>query len=529
MMPRAPLLMMLLIGCATGERFADRAILWRDPDDKPIPVPQKREPGYHWLAVRDAAFQPLDHITALDYGREATNVNALDEVPDSSWWTDRRRLPQRAQPRSFSDDEIARGAFADHPRPILPFTIIKGKDKGGTLGFIVKDAIGRQFAVKIDPPGYVDIGTSTEVVVSRLAWAAGWNVPAESIVELRVGDLILSPSATTTDADGNKIALDAERFRQLLAKAPMSTAGTIRALASLWIEGIIVGPYRYFGRRADDGNDRVAHQDRRDLRGYGVFSAWVNNIDSTEVNTLDSYVGERGRGHVVHFQQDVGGAFGSRPRGTMDYWMGSDTYFSPGRMVESIVSFGLIRRAWEGEALRARRARMIAVYPEIGWFDGDAFEPQKWHPVFDNPAFERATARDRYWGAKRVVQIGESELRAAIAEGHYGQAAALQLFETLWKRRQAIARAYFTDVAPLDYFRVERGELCWDDLWIDAGLGDEQSAAYDADGQVRVSRCAPVGRGYRVVSLRVRRAGERRFGPAVRVHLIDRRIVGVER
>lgn len=520
------------VGCRPGARFADRAILWKDPDDKPIPMPKLRDPPYHWVAIRDAAFKPLDRALALDYGRESVNVNAVDETPDSSWWSDRRREAGSGRPRGLTGDEMKRGAFGEQPPPQLPLTVTKGKSKGGNLGFVVKDALGRQFAIKFDPPGYVALETSTEVVVSRLAWAGGWNVPAESIVDLRLGDLILSPRATTNNAAGDKIPLDAEHFRELMARAPMSTDGTMRAMASLWIEGTPLGPYAYFGRRRDDPNDRVPHEDRRDLRGYGVFSAWVNNIDTTEANTFDSYVGDRGRGHVVHWQQDVGGAFGSRAGGAMEYWMGSDTYFSPGQMLESLFSFGIVNRAWEGEGVHARRARMLALYPELGWFEGDSFEPQKWHPIFDNPAFERATARDAYWGAKRVVQIGEGELRAAISEGRYRAAAADKLFQILWKRREAIARAYFAIQPPLDYFRVEKSQLCWDDLWITAGLDAEHSADYEANGRPVMrdeARCAPVGQGYQVVALAVRRNGERRFSPPVKVHLIDRRIVGVER
>ena len=519
-------------GCAPPVRFADRAVLWKDPDDKPIPVPEPRDPPYHWMAIRDAAFNPLDRALALDYTQESVNVNAVDETPDSSWWTDRMRVPGQPRPRVLAPDEIARGAFADAPRPQVPLTVVKGKEKGGTLGFIVKDAYGRQFAVKIDPPGYVSLNTSTEVVVSRLAWAGGWNVPAESILDLQLGDLILSPKATTTDSDGVKRPLDAERYRQILARAPMAADGTIRALASLWIEGEIVGPFTYLGRRRDDANDRVAHEDRRDLRGYGVFSAWVNDVDATETNTLDSYVGAKGRGHVVHFQQDVGGSFGSRAAEPMFYWMGADTYFSPGRMLESLLSFGIVRRRWEGEDVRARRARLLALYPEIGWYDDVGFEPRDWHPIFDNPAFERATARDRYWGAKRILQIGEPELRAAIAEGRYRPVAAERLFEILWNRRETILRAYLRDVPPLDYFRVEKGALCWDDLWIRAGFDGEGAAEYSANGQL-IARgdppCAAVGGGYRVMALAVKRTGERHFSRAVRVHLIDRRIVGVER
>ena len=533
MRARALLMMMLLCGCAPQVRFADRAILWKDPDDQPVAMPAVRDPPYHWVAIRDAVFAPADQVLAIDYTRESVNVNAVDEVPDSTWWTDRSRVPGQARPHLLSPAEMARGAFGDEPQPALPLTVVKGKNRGGTLGFIAKDALGRQFAIKIDPPGYVSLNTSTEAVVSRLAWAAGWNVPAESILDLRVGDLVLSPKATTTDADGHKHPLDAEKFRLLLAKAPQSPDGTIRALASLWIAGKIVGPYTYLGRRRDDGNDRIAHEDRRDLRGYGIFSAWVNNVDTTEANTLDSYVGAPGRGHLVHYQQDVGGSFGSRAAEPMFYWMGGDTYFSLGRMLGSLFSFGIGHRAWEGEAVRARRARLLALYPELGWYDDAGFDPRRWHPIFDNPAFERATRRDRYWGAKRILELGEPELRAAIAEGHYRAPAAERLFEILWSRRQKILRDYFGETPPLDYFRVESGQLCWDDLWITAGLDDERSADYLADGRLVARdqpRCAPVAaRGYRVVVVRVRRNGERHFSPEVRVHLIDRRIVGVER
>src|SRR5207253_10975798 len=117
-------------------------------------------------------------------------------------------------------------------------------------------------------------------------------------------------------------------------------------------------------------------------------------------------------------------------------------------------------------------------------------------------------------------------------EGRYRPPAAERLFQVLWKRREKILRAYFRELPPLDYFRVENGALCWDDLWIEAGLAGERSADYSANGALvarDAPRCATVGRGYRVIALRVRRNGERSFSREVRVHLIDRRIVGVER
>ena len=521
------LVLLSLAGCAAG-RFADRGILWHDPDDRPAPLPRKAEPDYNWIAIRDVAILPVDRTLTLDYVREATNVNALDETPDSSWWVDRHRVPN-APPRVLSDDEMTRGAFGERPMPQPPLTVVKSKDAGANIGFIVKDALGRQFAIKVDPPGLIGMDTSTEVVVSRLAWAAGWFVPAEALLDLSPSDLQLSPTATTIDKTGQKIPLDSVRFRKILAHAPFQSDGTIRVLASLWIEGTILGPYAYYGRRSDDKNDRIDHQNRRDLRGYGVFCPWVNNIDTTDINTLDSYLGKPGQGHVVHWQQDVGGSFGARAANPIDYWMGFDTYLSLTRMLESFFSLGTWLRAWSSDEVRTRRAREIATFPELGFFDAEHFDPRRWHPIFDNPAFERATRRDHYWGAKRILQIGPSELRAAIAVGRYRKAAADRLFDVLWQRRQIVARAYLRDTAPLDNFTLTGRRLCWDDLWIDAGLDNPGSAVYRVGAHEQRERCTDVGDGYQILTLRVHRVRDKGFGPSVRVHLFDRRLIGIER
>src|SRR5262249_51620197 len=132
-------LLTVLAGCATTTRFADRPVLWRDPDDLPIARPRTPLPaGIQWTGFRDAVVFPADRALALDYGEESENVNALDEVPDSSWYVDLRRANMtgdaRLRPRAFSADEMTRGPFGDDPGPIAPFTIIKGKTIGSTPG-----------------------------------------------------------------------------------------------------------------------------------------------------------------------------------------------------------------------------------------------------------------------------------------------------------------------------------------------------------------------------------------------------------
>ncbi len=545
--PYASLVWLVLCGCNAPVRFSDRAILWREPDTAPIPVPATTDALPDYIGLRDVAYLPLDRELKLDYFREAVNVNALDEVPDSTWFEDLRRIADdrgQMRLRSFSSAQMERGAMLDDPEPKPPFTVTKGKGAGANLGFEVKDALGRKYLFKMDPPGLVGLDTSTEVVATRLAWASGWNVPSETLVDFKASDLRLSPEATTRDPRLNsKLPLTRALLDQMLHTAPAAADGTIRAIASRWIAGQIVGPFAYFGRRHDDANDRVPHEDRRDLRGFGTFSMWINNIDSLETNTLDSYVGKTGKGHLLHYQQDVGGAFGARAEEPISWWMGTDIYLAPSRILTSLLTVGLIKQPWDGDNVRVDRARLVAAYPELGNFDWEHFEPAHWHPVLDNPAFERQTRRDRYWGAKRVLAFNEEELRGAIRSGHYRPQAAERLFEVLWKRRERIARAYLAPVAALDFFRFEKGGMCFDDLWVVAGLGGENVTRYAVSGDGVIppgeSEGGPqcvglrVQDGYRVVELRVQRAGERHFGPPVRVHFVergaDRRIVGIER
>jgi hypothetical protein len=541
--------MLSLSGCAVTPhqpaRFADRPILWRDPDALPSRRPAPHQAGIQWTGMRDAILLPSNRALSLDYGSESINVNALDEVPDSSWFVDTRRLgltgDDRLRPRSLSADEMTRGPFGDDPGPALPLTIIKGKAIGSTPGLVAIDAHGQRYMLKFDPPGWLGMNTSTEVVAARLAWASGWLVPAEKIIDVRPEDLRLDPRAKSKDEWDQDIPLTAEMIAKLVERSPREADGALRICASRWLDGRSLGSWAYTGHRADDANDRIAHENRRDVRGFGVFAAWVNDIDTMENNTMDAYVGPEGAGHVIHYQQDVGGSFGQFAAVPAEVWMGDETFFMPGRILLSFVSFGASQRHWEGSALEARRKQQMRDYHELGYFDDATFDARAWHPILDNPAFVRQTARDRYWGAKRVAAFTQEEVRAAVALGHYAPATAERLYQILWSRRERIARAFFSDVAALDHFRFAGHTLCFDDLWLQAGLGDEAGTRYFtvADGRRRalaaggclVTDARP---GYHVVELGALRDGVAAAKvPTVKVHFVatanGAHVVGLER
>ncbi|HEX6835031.1 MAG TPA: hypothetical protein VF334_00585 [Polyangia bacterium] len=527
-------------GCG-GLRFVERGVVWRDPDDAPITRPRERPVDVDWSAARSVVLQPIDRFLSLDYGVEAVNVNALDEVPESSWFHDPRRAPDgggAARPRALATDEMAWGAATPDDVPVPPLTIVKGKTVGAMLGFVVKDARGVRYMVKLDPPGRPGFATSVEVVVSRLAWACGWRVPKELMIALAPAELRIAPSATAKDERDRARPFLRDDLARMLA--PLAAAagpdGRILVLASRWLAGDSLGPFRYQGRRSDDPNDRWPHEDRRELRGFGVFSAWVNNVDTLENNTLDMYEGAPGRGHVVHYQQDVGGAFGVWANQPMRAWMGHETYFDVPHILGALVSLGLSSGFWvEQRFLDELRAR-DAAEPALGAFAAERFDPRAWRPNLPNAAFSRQTARDRYWAAKRIALVDERELRAAIAAGRYPADVAGRLYEILWRRRAAVLRAYFGAVTALDYFRVEGGRLCFDDLGAAAGLGAARITASDG-GRARavVSSVAGgacvegvAGSGYHVVALSASRP-QARATPPVRVHVASGRVVGVER
>ena len=371
-------------------------------------------------------------------------------------------------------------------------------------------------------------------------------MPADEVVDLSRADFVVPPQATMFNDWGQRIPLDAGDVDAILWHAAHTRDGRYRAVASRWVDGHVLGAFSWLGRDRADGNDRYDHQNRRDLRGFGVFAAWVDDIDTIDLNTLDSYVGADGHGHVEHYQLDLGGSFGAFAAAPKLYWMSDQSYFQYDRIFGSLATAGVVPHRWESQRWQSRRETLVEQYPEFGGFSSEHFEPRKWRPIVDTPPFVRMTERDRYWGARRVAAFSRDELGGAIAAARYRPAAADYLRDVLWRRREIVARDGFSRVGPFDHFFVDGQRLCFTDWWVRAGLGGgdatdyrarEKGALLDvhhgaaADGSVCVA--LPRGDGYRVVELDALRPGERHFGPGVAVHLVVRdgraRVVGALR
>ena len=122
MTPR--LLLVLLVACTTGDvlppvRFANVPAVVAVNDRRDVATPPATRVHYPWLYNYDGAIQRrISRALELPSPKRSLGVNALDEVPDSTWFTNRVGV------RDLRDDEIRNGPLtADSPELHTPWTV----------------------------------------------------------------------------------------------------------------------------------------------------------------------------------------------------------------------------------------------------------------------------------------------------------------------------------------------------------------------------------------------------------------------
>jgi hypothetical protein len=441
---------------------------WVDHDRQPIHRPRDWEPSFWGQHFNQGLVAPLSHVfdipdkllwAARAFGarpqREAVNVNAFDEVPNSSWFTNRNHM--RAVPVS----QLSRGPDSVFV-PAKPWTIKHAKRGGWSPGFQVKDAEGKKWLVKLDPRGYPQLGSGADMVARTLLHAAGYNVPHNAPVRFRRSDV-------TIDADllsGAK----GERFTEadldsVLAQGAVFPDGSYSAYASFFLAGHPLGSPSMNRLRPGDSNDRYVHANRRELRGLFALCSWINNWDTKDHQFLDLFVETRDSlGHVEHYVLDLGSSFGASATGPKELWVSYENMIDFSWIGRRIVTLGFAEEPW-------RRARQETGIPSVGNYESAVYRPQHFRQVVPQPAFREMTDRDGYWGAKIVASFSDAQIAAAVEAAHYDDPRATDyLVQNLIVRRDKIAEHWFGKVAPLDFFWVQDGVLRFRDLAVDIGL-----------------------------------------------------------
>jgi len=388
----------------------------------------------------------------------AQAVNTLGEPMESAWWR-RRHYYNRMPP-----DELKRGVGSGSPPSTGgEWTITAAKTEGVTPGFVIQDETGTLYVLKFDPIDYPQLATGADMITSKIFHAVGYNVPEYYVVHFDADRLVVGDDVELRDSIGQKRKMTRRDVIELLLDAPRDSDGRWRAIASRWLPGKPLGPFRFYGTRTDDPNDIVPHEHRRDLRGYKVFCSWVNHDDSRAINSLDMLVEEDGVRFIRHYLIDFGSTLGSAtnapnsPRGGHEYlWDGSST-------VKQLFSLGL----WVPPWAKQKDPRIESV----GKFEARVFDPVTWVPEYPNAAFVNALPDDNFWAAKQVMAFSGEDIRAIVEVAEYSdQRAADYVARTLIERRDKIGRAHFARVLPLDRFEIRDGKLTFEDLEMTHGF-----------------------------------------------------------
>jgi len=389
----------------------------------------------------------------------AVNVNTIDEVPDSSWFTNRiGRL-------GMSVDEIARGPNTLETPNIDDWPVVEGKSSGITPGYRVVAPDGRLYQVKFDPPGNPEMASGAEVIGAAFYHAIGYNVVQGYVVEVDPARIVIAPNATTVDMRGRKVQITRTNVDRLLSVAAKLPNGKYRATLSRFADGKPLGYFKYYGTRPDDPNDIHPHEHRRELRANRVFAAWLNHDDSRGLNSLDMLEGEAGRQSIRHYMFDFGSIMGSGSTTPQVPRAGNEYILEWGPAFKTLATFGLYIRPW-----------ILVDYWEgaksVGRFEGDFFDPVKWRPEYPNPAFDNMTPDDAFWAARLVAKFSDEAIRAVVAKARYSEpGAAEHIAATLIKRRDKVLRAWLTGVNPLVNAKLSSdGILTFENAAVDAGI-----------------------------------------------------------
>ena len=210
--------LLALAACAAprlaGPRFhnTEPARVVDDRRDVPRP-PAPRDPQLALYFFDGIVTRQLTRALELPGDQRARGTNALDEVPDSTWFTNRIGV------RELTPDEIRRGPAPTTPEAHLPWSIVKMKVGGTQAGFIAKDTRGVKFLLKFDRKDLPEVETGADAITARLLWAAGYNVLAIPLAAgaLAWAGISLAPAASAIlmSASTVIVALNAQLLRRV--------------------------------------------------------------------------------------------------------------------------------------------------------------------------------------------------------------------------------------------------------------------------------------------------------------------------
>ena len=444
------------VSAATPRFFPDDPI-WREPITQDVKAAKRYEPDLTYQTLENLFWRPGDTVL----GQRAKNINTVDEVPDGPFFVNRAgRVP-------LTPPLVARAANTTAGPAPGKWTVISAKSDGITPGFTIRDAAGLVWFLKFDPPGWRGMATGSEIVAAKLFWAAGYHTAEYHMARLDPANLVIGRDTKITPPGKMERPMHQGDVMWLLSRADRDPDGTYRVIASKATPGRPVGRIAFHGTRADDPNDIVPHEHRRELRGYFVFAAWLNHVDAKGINSLSSLVTENGRSFIRHYLLDFGSALGSAAVGPREGWEGYEALVEqPGDIGKRVLALGFKIPQWRTQDYF--ESRSIGRLPR----DHSEWNPETWWPHITNAAFRHMRPDDTFWAASKLAAITDDMIRAAAAEGQFADPEAEQfLAKAISDRRRRILQTFLPKVNPLmDPAIDDQGRLRFRNLAAEAGM-----------------------------------------------------------
>jgi hypothetical protein len=427
-------------GCSHSYVFKSGDPIGTLNDNRPSQVPQKNSFNYVEYSLTSSSRYPM--VRTMDPRRIARSqdVNSADQVPASSWFTPRLGF------KSLSAQDLLKGP-EEIGAPQPPFKVTKTKTKGNSPGFHVTDSRGKKYLFKFDSGDYPALESAVNLVVNRLFWGFGYNVPEDYLYVLDSADISLAEGSGVTQDDVDKV----------LTFSAIEDDGRYRVTASLFLEGELLGPIPQRGTRRGDINDRIPHENLRILRALRTFSAFTGNSGFRSDNSMDVYVGEPGKGHTVHYILDFGEALGVHGVEKNRPWDGYEHFFSYNAMIRNFLGFGLPIKGWEN-------LETTLTDPK-GTFNAENFDPKTWRESVQFMPMRQAQPEDDYWAAKILAALTQDHLETLFEAAKYPDPEYSKvMIQFLMQRRQKIFEYIFKQVSPLESEGFKDGALKVQDI-----------------------------------------------------------------
>jgi len=490
-----------LAACPPVERrFPLREPVWRDTDLEPVfarchPEPSPKEPAHvscapeiydaptDWDGVDNMFFRPLSEMVGIATSGESVNVNSLDEVPDSSWFTNRLGV-RPVTPEELRLNDCKKEWLLDPGHaPAGSWLIDQGKTSGSTPGFRISVPGKGKYMVKVEATGLPERQVAATVIGEAVYYATGYNATCEQALLVPPSIFTLKPGLRASHGNfGDEYDFDQKAVDELFAKSNKH-GSLLRISASAWVPGYVTQQFRYEGTRGDDPNDVVPHQNRRELRASRLLSAWIDHFDSREGNSLETWITDvkggppdASPGHLVHLMMGTSAALGSSwDWDPITRRLGYSYIVDWGDTAKDLVTLGTATDVWE--TVRRTPGREM-----FGYFNVRDFDPERWKNEYPNRAFSAMTERDAAWMARILARFTPQMVRTLAEMAQLADPANTDYLESVLDGRLAkILERYLTRVSPIAGLHVEGTDvLCGVDLAEWRGLRDKGTFRYKA-------------------------------------------------